>query len=89
MLDISTPVNRKAWPAWRKLLGSRDFRAVALLNAVMFATTNGGRAVLMPLMAVEHFSMTPSILGVLSSAVRLCIIARLLQTCAQPCSAAQ
>lgn len=61
----TAPKRRKAWPAWRKLLGSRDFRAVALLNAVMFATTNGGRAVLMPLMAVEHFSMTPSILGLL------------------------
>lgn len=51
---------------WRQLLGSRDFRAIAIMNAVMFATANGGRAVLMPLLAIQSFGMTTSVLGLSS-----------------------
>lgn len=49
--------------ALRQLLGSRNFRAIALVNAVMFATANGSRAVLMPLLAVQGFGMKTTLLG--------------------------
>ncbi|KAK9810950.1 hypothetical protein WJX73_000538 [Symbiochloris irregularis] len=63
----SAPRRRKGRrrPGWWQLLGSRDFRAVALLNAVMFATQNGGRSVLLPLMAIDGFGFTTSLLGLL------------------------
>ena len=54
---------RKAWPAWQQLLASSDFRAIALINAVMFATANGSRSVLMPLLAVQGFGMKTTLLG--------------------------
>ena len=53
-------------PAWRLLLLSRDFGAIAVVNAIMFATANGSRSVLMPLLAHQAFGLTPTALGVLS-----------------------
>jgi len=50
-------------PAWRRLLGSRNFRAIALVNAAVFTTNNGARAVLMPLLAKETLGMKTSLLG--------------------------
>ena len=49
--------------ALRQLMGCRNFRAIALVNAVMFATANGSRAVLMPLLAVQGFGMKTTYLG--------------------------
>ena len=54
---------RRAQPAWSQLLRSQDFRAIASLNAVMFATTNGARSMLMPLLAVQQFGMSATSLG--------------------------
>ena len=56
-------LHRRAQPAWRQLLCSQDFRAIASLNAVMFATTNGARSMLMPLLAVQRFGMSATSLG--------------------------
>ncbi len=56
-------VRRRAEPAWRKLLRSPDFRAIAAVNAIIFTTNNGGRSVLMPLLAKEHLAMKTSTLG--------------------------
>lgn len=50
-------------PGWQLLLGCPNFRAIALINCVLFTTVNGTRAVLMPLMGAEAFGMTPSSLG--------------------------
>lgn len=50
-------------PAWRLLLLSRDFGAIAVVNAIMFATANGSRSVLMPLLAHQAFGLTPTTLG--------------------------
>lgn len=47
----------------RQLMGCRNFRAISLVNAVMFATANGSRAVLMPLLAVQGFGMKTTYLG--------------------------
>ena len=44
-------------------MACRNFRAIALVNAVMFATANGSRAVLMPLLAVQGFGMKTTYLG--------------------------
>ena len=54
---------RKERPAWRQLLGSRDFGAIMLLNAMMFMTQNGSRAVLVPLLATQAFGVTTTTLG--------------------------
>jgi hypothetical protein len=50
-------------PAWRQLLASPDFQLIAAVNAVIFTTNNGGRSVLMPLLAREHLAMKTSTLG--------------------------
>ena len=50
-------------PAWQLLLGSRDFGAIMLLNAMMFMTQNGSRAVLVPLLATQAFGVTTTTLG--------------------------
>lgn len=50
-------------PAWRKLLCSRDFRAIALINAVIFTSNNGARSVLMPLLVVQVLGLSTSLLG--------------------------
>lgn len=50
-------------PAWRQLLSSPDFQLIAAVNAVIFTTNNGGRSVLMPLLAKEHLAMKTSTLG--------------------------
>ena len=56
---------RKERPAWQLLLGSRDFGAIMLLNAMMFMTQNGSRAVLVPLLATQAFGVTTTTLGAL------------------------
>ena len=56
-------MQRKSGKAWRQLLGNRNFRAIALINAVMFATANGSRSVLMPLLAVQGYKMKTTFLG--------------------------
>ena len=56
---------RRRVPAWRQLLASPDFRLIAAVNAVIFTTNNGGRSVLMPLLAKEHLAMKTSTLGAL------------------------
>lgn len=58
---------RKEKPAWQLLLGSRDFGAIMLLNAMMFMTQNGSRAVLVPLLATQAFGVTTTTLGEASS----------------------
>ena len=50
-------------PGWRQLLACPDFQAISLVNCVLFMTVNGTRAVLMPMLGVENFGMTPSVLG--------------------------
>ena len=55
-------------PAWRMLLLSRDFGAIAVVNAIMFATANGSRSVLVPLLATQSFGLTTTALGALSCA---------------------
>ena len=54
---------RRRVPAWRQLLASPDFQLIAAVNAVIFTTNNGGRSVLMPLLAKEHLAMKTSTLG--------------------------
>mmetsp|Transcript_7489 Transcript_7489/g.21172 ORF Transcript_7489/g.21172 Transcript_7489/m.21172 type:complete len:598 (-) Transcript_7489:525-2318(-) len=54
---------REEPPGWKLLLICTDFRAIALVNCVLFMTVNGTRAVLMPLMGVESFGFSPSVLG--------------------------
>ena len=54
---------RRERPAWQLLLGSRDFGAIMLLNAMMFMTQNGSRAVLVPLLATQAFGVTTTTLG--------------------------
>ena len=56
-------MTRRSLKAWRQLLGNRNFRAIALINAVMFATANGSRSVLMPLLAVQGYHMKTTFLG--------------------------
>eukprot|EP00873_Tetraselmis_striata_P024724 jgi/Tetstr1/444988/TSEL_032797.t1 len=52
-------------PSWRSLLASCDFQAICIVNCVLFMTVNGTRAVLMPLLGVEAFGFTPSMLGLM------------------------
>ncbi len=54
---------RKERPSWLLLLESRDFGAIALVNALMFATANGSRSVLMPLLATQSFALSTTALG--------------------------
>ncbi|CAL5228622.1 g11787 [Coccomyxa viridis] len=63
------PKRRKERPAWQLLLGSRDFGAIMLLNAMMFMTQNGSRAVLVPLLATQAFGVTTTTLGLLFAAM--------------------
>ena len=56
-------IMRRRVPAWRQLLASPDFQLIAAVNAVIFTTNNGGRSVLMPLLAKEHLAMKTSTLG--------------------------
>lgn len=44
---------------------SRDFGAIAIVNALMFATANGSRSVLVPLLATQSFGLTTTALGAL------------------------
>lgn len=50
-------------PKWLQLLLSRNFGAIALVNACMFMTQNGARAVLMPLLAIQGCGLSPKTLG--------------------------
>ncbi|BDA45298.1 probable quinolone resistance protein NorA at N-terminal half [Coccomyxa sp. Obi] len=59
------PKRRKERPSWLLLLQSRDFGAIALVNALMFATANGSRSVLMPLLATQSFAISNTVLGLL------------------------
>jgi hypothetical protein len=61
---------RRRVPAWRQLLASPDFQLIAAVNAVIFTTNNGGRSVLMPLLAKEHLAMKTSTLGAHSALTR-------------------
>ncbi|CAK0782313.1 hypothetical protein CVIRNUC_005628 [Coccomyxa viridis] len=63
------PKRRRERPAWQLLLGSRDFGAIMLLNAMMFMTQNGSRAVLVPLLATQAFGVTTTTLGLLFAAM--------------------
>lgn len=45
------------------LLESRDFGAIALVNAIMFMTANGSRSVLVPLLATQTFAISTTVLG--------------------------
>ncbi len=47
----------------RQLLRNGDFWAIAAVNAVMFATANGGRSTLMPLLATSDFGLNTTLLG--------------------------
>ena len=66
-LTLTLGRRRKEKPAWQLLLGSRDFGAIMLLNAMMFMTQNGSRAVLVPLLATQAFGVTTTTLGVAPS----------------------
>lgn len=72
---------RRAQPAWQECLRSQDFRAIASLNAVMFATTNGARSMLMPLLAVQRFGMSATSLGELACFITASDKSQLLATC--------
>ncbi|KAK9812684.1 hypothetical protein WJX72_001907 [[Myrmecia] bisecta] len=58
-------VEKAERPAWRQLLGSRDFRIICMINAVLFMTATGSRSVLMPLLAYDVYGYTPQHLGML------------------------
>jgi hypothetical protein len=45
------------------LLKSRDFGAIAIVNAIMFMTANGSRSVLVPLLATQSFNLSTTVLG--------------------------
>eukprot|EP01025_Chloroclados_australasicus_P013609 TRINITY_DN16405_c0_g3_i2.p1 TRINITY_DN16405_c0_g3~~TRINITY_DN16405_c0_g3_i2.p1 ORF type:complete len:446 (+),score=31.60 TRINITY_DN16405_c0_g3_i2:193-1530(+) len=49
------------------LLKSDNFRSIALVNASIFMTANGGRSILMPLLGVADFGYSPGHLGYLFS----------------------
>ena len=53
----------------RRLLCRRDFLAVSGLNAVLFFSGAGGRATLLPLLAVQEHGYTPAGLGALFTAM--------------------
>ncbi|KAK9866844.1 hypothetical protein WJX84_004388 [Apatococcus fuscideae] len=55
----------------RQLLRNADFWAIAAVNAVMFATANGGRSTLMPLLAVSDFGLNTTLLGLLFAGMGL------------------
>ena len=74
VLMLENHCRRKERPAWQMLLGSRDFGAIMLLNAMMFMTQNGSRAVLMPLLATQAFGVTTTTLGTGSPLLRLTLI---------------
>jgi hypothetical protein len=50
-------------PAWAQLMRNSDFRAISLVNGVMFMTMNGSRAVLLPLLAVQGFGLSTTVIG--------------------------
>ena len=52
-----------ARPKWLQMVLSRNFGAIALVNACMFMTQNGARAVLMPLLAIQGCGLSPKTLG--------------------------
>ena len=52
-----------ARPKWLQMVLSRNFGAIALVNACMFMTQNGARAVLMPLLAIQGCGLSPKSLG--------------------------
>ena len=58
-------------PAWRRLLGSRDFLAVSLLTAMVFLTRAGGRFTVFPLLAAAEFGYSASSIGALFTAMAL------------------
>jgi len=58
-------------PAWRRLLGSRDFLAVSLLTAMVFLTRAGGRFTVFPLLASAEFGYSASSIGALFTAMAL------------------
>jgi MFS family permease len=58
-------------PAWRQLLGSRDFLAVSLLTAMVFLTRAGGRFTVFPLLASAEFGYSASSIGALFTAMAL------------------
>ena len=53
----------------RRLLCRRDFLAVSGLNAALFFSGAGGRATLLPLLAVQEHGYTPAGLGALFTAM--------------------
>ena len=53
----------------RRLLRRRDFLAVSGLNAALFFSGAGGRATLLPLLAVQEHGYTPAGLGALFTAM--------------------
>ncbi|KAK9830670.1 hypothetical protein WJX74_001706 [Apatococcus lobatus] len=55
----------------RQLFRNADFWAIAAVNAVMFATANGGRSTLMPLLAVSDFGLNTTLLGLLFAGMGL------------------
>jgi DHA1 family multidrug resistance protein-like MFS transporter len=67
-VDPSDPSGR---PAWRRLLGSRDFLAVSLLTAMVFLTRAGGRFTVLPLLAAAGFGYDARSIGALFTAMAL------------------
>jgi MFS family permease len=58
-------------PAWRRLLGSRDFLAVSLVTAMVFLTRAGGRFTVFPLLAFGKFGYGARSIGLLFTAMAL------------------
>lgn len=56
---------RRSQPEGHQMLRSKDFRAIASLNAMMYMTSNGTRSMLMPLLAIHQFGMSTTTLGML------------------------
>jgi len=65
------PSHSSGEPAWRRLLGSRDFLAVSLLTAMVFLTRAGGRFTVFPLLAAAKFGYSASSIGALFTAMAL------------------
>jgi MFS family permease len=65
------PSHPSAGPAWRRLLGSRDFLAVSLLTAMVFLTRAGGRFTVFPLLAAAEFGYGARSIGALFTAMAL------------------
>ena len=53
----------------RALLHSKDFWAVSGLNTALFFSGAGGRATLLPLLAVQDFGYSPAGLGAIFTAM--------------------